>query len=73
MEILWINLLIGYQRVVSPKDQRFQRFSYTCTGLMISHTKDRYPQRHIHDGPSFTTSQKSNPITSFVRNNENYW
>jgi len=59
-EILWINLLIGDQRVVSPKDQKFQRFSYTCTRLMISHTKDRCPQRQRHDSLSFTTSQKPN-------------
>jgi len=55
-EILWIHLLIGDQRVVSPKDQKFQRFSYTCRGLMISHTKDRIPQRQRHEILSFTRS-----------------
>jgi hypothetical protein len=55
-EILWIDLLIGDQRVVSPKDQKLQRFSYTCTGVMISHTKDRIPQRQRHEILSFTRS-----------------
>jgi hypothetical protein len=57
-EILWIHLLIGDQQVVSPKEQKFQRFSYTCMGHMISHTKDRIPQRQRHGNLSFTRSHK---------------
>jgi hypothetical protein len=72
-DILWMRLLIGDQRVMSPKDQKFHRFSYTCTGLMISHTKDRNPQRQLHDILSFTRSQKFKPVISFVRSNEYYW
>ena len=53
-EILWIHLLIGDQRVVSPKGQKFQRFSYACTGHMLSHTNDRIPQKQRHDNLSFT-------------------
>jgi hypothetical protein len=72
-EIFCLHLLIGDQRVVSPKDQTFQRFSYTCTEPMIFHRKDRNPQRQRHDNLSFTMSQKSKPIIWFVRSNKFYW
>lgn len=52
------------------QDHTFKHFRCTCTRFMTSVTNDRNPQRQRHDNLSFTRSQKSNSIISFVRRKE---